>query len=310
MLIKVLGASAGGGFPQWNCNGPMSASARARKPGFAPRTQSSLAVSPDGQRWILLNCSPDLREQIADTPELWPDPKGPLRNSPIKAVIVTNADVDHIIGLINLREGTPFTIYGSDRVLKTIHANSVFNVCNPSIVPRLELPLDKPVEIEDHGEDLGLTVEAFAVPGKIALFLEDTSDTRSFGSREGDTIGLKVTETATGRFFYYVPGCAEVDPPLAARLKGAPLIFFDGTLYTDDEMIRQGLLNKTGARMGHISISGSNGSIAAFKDLDVNRKIYVHINNSNPVLDDNSAERKVVENAGWEVGYDGMEIRI
>jgi pyrroloquinoline quinone biosynthesis protein B len=310
MLIKVLGASAGGGFPQWNCNGPMSAGARARKPGFAPRTQSSLAVSPDGRRWILLNCSPDLREQIADTPELWPDPKGPLRNSPIKAVIVTNADVDHIIGLINLREGTPFTIYGSDRVLKTINANSVFNVCNPSIVPRLELPLDKPVAIEDHGEDLGLTVEAFAVPGKIALFLEDTSDTRSFGSREGDTIGLKVTETATGRFFYYVPGCAEVDPPLAARLKGAPLIFFDGTLYTDDEMIRQGLLNKTGARMGHISISGSNGSIAAFKDLDVNRKIYVHINNSNPVLDDNSPERKVVENAGWEVGYDGMEIRI
>ncbi len=310
MLIKVLGASAGGGFPQWNCNGTMSAGARAGKPGFNARTQSSLAVSADGKRWALLNCSPDLRQQMAATRELWPDPKGPLRNSPVKAVIVTNADVDHIIGLINLREGTPFTIYGSDRVLATINANSVFNVCNPEIVPRIELPLDRPIRIEDHGEDLGLTIEAFAVPGKIALFLEDAADEASFGSREGDTIGLKVTETATGRFFYYIPGCAEVDPPLAARLERAPLLFFDGTLYTNDEMIRQGLLNKTGARMGHISISGSDGSIAAFKDLDVTRKIYVHINNSNPVLDDNSPERKVVENAGWEVGFDGMEIRV
>jgi pyrroloquinoline quinone biosynthesis protein B len=310
MQIKVLGASAGGGFPQWNCNGPMSASARSGRAGFAPRTQSSLAVSADGQRWVLLNCSPDLRQQLAGTPALWPDPKGSLRNSPIKAVIVTNADVDHIIGLINLREGTPFTIYGSDRVLKTIRANSVFNVCNPELVPRIELLLDQPAVLEDHGEDLGLTVEAFAVPGKIALFLEDMADGKSFGSRDGDTIGLKVTETASGRFFYYVPGCAEVDPPLASRLKGAPLLFFDGTLYTDDEMIRQGLLNKTGARMGHISISGSNGSIAAFKDMDVARKIYVHINNSNPVLDDHSPERKVAEKAGWEVGFDGMEIKI
>ena len=310
MIIRVLGASAGGGFPQWNCNGHMSASARAGKPGFTPLTQSSLAISADGKRWVLLSCSPDLRQQIADAPALWPYPDGPKRNSPIKAVVVTNADVDHIIGLINLREAQPFTIYGSDRVLATIRANSVFNVCNPEIVPRRELPLDQPVALEDHGDDLGLTFEAFAVPGKIALFLEDSSDTKSFGSREGDTIGLKITETATGKFFYYVPGCAEVDPPLADRLRGAPILFFDGTLFTDDEMVRQGLMNKTGARMGHISISGSNGSIAAFKDMGIGRKIYVHINNSNPVLDDYSPERKVVQSAGWEVGYDGMEITL
>ncbi len=310
MIINVLGASAGGGFPQWNCNGRMSASARAGAPGFKPRNQSSLAVSADGVRWVLLNCSPDLRQQIAATPALWPDPSGPKRNSPIRAVVVTNADVDHIIGLINLREAQPFTIYGSDRVLATINTNSVFNVCNPEIVPRIELPLDQPVTLTDHGEDLGLTIEPFAVPGKIALFLEDTRDTASFGSRDGDTIGLKITETGTGRHFYYVPGCAEVDAPLAARLKGAPLVFFDGTLHTDDEMIRQGLMQKTGKRMGHISISGPDGSIAAFKDLGVARKIYVHINNSNPVLDDNSPERKATEAAGWEVGYDGMEIRL
>ncbi|MDX2309656.1 MAG: pyrroloquinoline quinone biosynthesis protein PqqB [Hyphomicrobium sp.] len=310
MIIRVLGAAAGGGFPQWNCNGPNSASVRAGKPGFRPRTQSSLAVSSDGRRWVLLNCSPDLREQLAANPVLWPDPRGPKRNSPIRAVVLTNADVDHIVGLINLREGQPFTIYASDRVMATINANSVFNVCNPEIVPRIPLKLDVPVTLTDHGDDLGLVIEPFAVPGKIALFLEDAAAGASFGSRDGDTIGLKVTDTATGKHFFYVPGCAEVDPPLAARLRGAELLFFDGTLYTDDEMLTQGLLNKTGKRMGHISISGPDGSVAAFKDMNVARKIYVHINNSNPVLDETSPERRATEAAGWEVGFDGMEVRL
>ncbi len=310
MLIRVLGAAAGGGFPQWNCNGINSASVRAGKPGFRARTQSSMAISADGERWVLLNASPDLREQLADAPALWPKANGLLRNTPIKAVVLTNADVDHIIGLINLREGQPFSIYGSDRVLATIHSNSVFNVCNEAIVPRRVLPLDQATTLEGAGEDLGLIVEPFAVPGKVALFLEDASKGGNFGSRDGDTIGLKITAAATGKHFYYVPGCAEVDPPLAARLKGAPLVFFDGTLYTNDEMLRQGLLNKTGARMGHISISGPSGSIAAFKDLGVARKVYVHINNSNPVLNETSEERRATEAAGWEVGHDGMEIKL
>ena len=310
MIIKILGAAAGGGFPQWNCNGRNSASVRAAKPGFSPRTQSSIAVSSDGVRWVLFNASPDLREQIANNRELWPASDGPLRNSPIRAAVLTNADVDHIIGLINLREAQPFSIYGSSRVLATIKANSVFNVCNEKIVPRHELPLDAQTQISGAGEDLGLTVEAFAVPGKVALYLEDTKAGGNFGSRDGDTIGLKVIETATGKSFFYVPGCAELDAPLAARVKGASLIFFDGTLYTDDEMIKQGLMQKTGARMGHISISGPEGSIAAFKDLGIERKIYVHINNSNPVLDDNSEQRRTTAAAGWEVGFDGMEIRL
>ena len=310
MIIKVLGSSAGGGFPQWNCNGIMSSSVRTGKKGFQARTQSSLAVSSDGIKWVLLNCSPDLRQQIASNSELWPQSNGPLRNSPIRAVVLTNADVDHIIGLINMREAQPFTIYGSQRVLSTITKNSVFNVCNPEIVPRLELPLDQPLKVNDHKEDLGLEVEAFAVPGKIALFLEDTSDKKSFGSREGDTIGLKITSSKNGKSFFYVPGCADVDSPLQEKLRGASLLFFDGTLFTDDEMIKQGLLNKTGSRMGHISISGENGSLEVFKKLGIKRKIYVHINNSNPILDENSSERKEVERMGWEVGYDGMEIRL
>lgn len=310
MIIKVLGSAAGGGFPQWNCNGSQSAKVRAGAAGYKARLQSSLAVSQDGENWVLLNASPDIRQQINETPELHPAKSGPKRNSPIKAVVVTNADVDHIIGLVGLREGQPFSIYGSDLVLATLKVNSVFNVCNPEIVPRIELPFDKPVPLKGAGVDIGLTVEAFPVPGKVALFLEKGSADANYGSRDGDTIGLKVTDAKTGKAFFYIPGCAEIDPPLANRIRGADLIFFDGTLFEDDEMIKQGLLNKTGKRMGHMSLSGPDGSIAALSKLGVKRRIYVHINNSNPILDENSEARKVAEAAGWEVGFDGMEVRL
>lgn len=310
MIIKILGSGAGGGFPQWNCNGIHSSAVRAGKPGYRPRTQSSLAVSSDGRNWVLLNASPDLRQQIADTPELHPEKTGPLRNSPIKAAVLTNADVDHIVGLINLRERQAFSIYGSDRVLATIKANSIFDVCAHDIVPRIALPLDEKIELTGDGIDLGLTVEAFAVPGKIALFLEKGGEDTNYGSREGDTIGLEVTDNKTGKSFFYIPGCAEVDAPLAQKIKGAELIFFDGTLFTDNEMIDQGLMQKTGQRMGHISMSGPDGSLQVLKPLGIKRRIYVHINNSNPALDENSPARKDVEAAGWEVGYDGMEVRL
>lgn len=310
MLIKVLGSAAGGGFPQWNCNGRMSARARAGEAGCAARTQSSLAVSANGRDWVLLNASPDLRQQINDNRELWPASEGPLRNSPIKAVVLTNGDVDHVIGLINLREGQPFSLYASNRVMATVNANSVFNVLNPEKVARIELPLGTATELKGANLDLGLTIEAFDVPGKVALYLEDASKGQSFGTETGDTIGLKVTARETGKSFFYIPGCADVDAPLAERLKGADLVLFDGTLYTDDEMLAQGLSAKTGKRMGHISMTGPEGSIARFEPLGVARKVFVHINNSNPALDDHSPEREAVEAAGWEVSFDGMEIRV
>ena len=220
MLIRILGSSAGGGFPQWNCNGANSSAVRNRKPGFRPRTQSSLAVSGDGEKWVLLNASPDLRQQINDTPALWPKPDGGPRNSPIKAVVLTNGDVDHIIGLINLREAQPLSVYGSSRVLATLASNSVFQVLAPDKVPRIELPLGRRLPITGDGMDLGLTVEAFPVPGKVALYLEDASKP-GFGSESGDTIGLEVTDNATGRSFFYIPGCARMDAALAKRLDGA-----------------------------------------------------------------------------------------
>lgn len=308
MFIKILGAAAGGGFPQWNCNCRNCREARAGNPAFRPRTQSSLAVSADGASWVLLNASPDLRQQIAATPELHARPAVGLRDSPIKAVVMTNGDVDHIAGLINLREGQPFAIYAASRVMATLEANSIFNVVAHAHAPRRALPLDAPVALEGAGLDLGLTIEAFAVPGKIALYLE--TEGANYGSKDGDTIGLRIRANATGKEFFYVPGVAEIDATLAARIKGASLLFLDGTLFTDDEMVTQGLLHKTGQRMGHISMSGPDGSMAVIEPLAVKRRIYVHINNSNPALEDGSQAHRAVEAAGWEIGYDGMEVRL
>ena len=307
MRIRILGSGAGGGFPQWNCNCANCRAVRAGEPGFSPRTQSSLAVSANGRDWVLLNASPDLRQQIEKNPELAPGGDDPLRASPIKAVVVTNGDVDHVTGLLTLREAQPFTVYGSARVLEVLAQNRIFNVLSPSCVTRQQLPLGTPVPIKGAGADLGLLVEAFSVAGKIALWLEDALKA-NFGSLEGDTLGLKITEAESGKAFFYIPGCAGVDATLAGRLSGAALVFFDGTLWRENEMIEQGLLGKTGTRMGHINMSGPDGSIAALAPLGVARKIYVHINNSNPALDAFSKERREAEAAGWVIGEDGMEV--
>ena len=310
MLIKVLGSAAGGGFPQLNCNCSNCADVRLGKPGLSPRLQSSLAVSSDGEAWALLNASPDLRQQVGAASALAPSARAGPRSSPIKAVVLTSGDVDHIAGLLSLREGFTFTLYASERVLGVLIANSIFDVLDRRQVPRVALPAGKPAELAHLGMGLGLTVEAFPVPGKVALYLEDPTAGHTLGTREGDTIGLKISEPATGAAFFHVPGCAAVDDTLAKRLRGAALVLFDGTLYGDDEMIAQGLSAKTGRRMGHISISGREGSLAAFRALDARRRMFVHINNSNPVLRADSVERAEVERAGWEVAFDGLEISL
>ena len=305
MIVKILGSAAGGGFPQSNCNCRNCTDARRGLPGLLPRTQSSLAVSRDDRSWILLNASPDLRQQIAATRELWPSPDGGVRTSPFKAVVLTNGDVDHVAGLLSLREGIGFALHASPRVHAALADNSIFNVLDAKLVPRTYLQLEEPLTLSD-----GLTLEAFAVPGKVALYLEDAASLDAFGTQEGDTLGLKITDATSGAAAFYIPACAAVDSDLATRLSGAALVLFDGTLYADDEMILQGLSSKTGKRMGHISMSGPQGSILAFAVLDIKRKVFVHINNSNPVLRDDSPERRAVESAGWEVASDGMEIRL
>jgi pyrroloquinoline quinone biosynthesis protein B len=310
MLIKVLGSAAGGGLPQWNCNGRNSADARNGVAGLTPRTQASVAVSANGAEWVLLNAAPDLRQQINGTPQLHPAREGPPRNSPIKAVVLTNGDVDAVAGLLTLREAQPFTVYGTERVLGVLAENSIFDALDSSLVKRIAMEFGRPFAVEGPSGPVGITIEAFPVPGKVPLYLEDETAKGNFGSQEGDTAGLKVADTATGRHFFYIPGCARLDDALRARLEGAPLIFFDGTLYANDEMIAQGLLNKTGERIGHMNMSGNAGSVAELAPLGIGRKIFIHINNSNPVLREGSPERAAVEGAGWEVAYDGMDVRI
>jgi pyrroloquinoline quinone biosynthesis protein B len=268
-----------------------------------------LAVSVNGADWLLLNASPDLREQIAATPELAPAPDDGLRASPIKAVALTNGDVDHVAGLLNMREAQPFSLYAAGRVLDALGANPIFTILQTQFVPRIELHTEAAAPVTGAGIDLGLAIRAFPVPGKIALYLEN-ANAPNFGTSAGDTLGLEIIETATGDSFFYIPGCAKLDAPLAERLRGAKLVFFDGTLFHENEMIEQGLLGKTGSRMGHINVSGADGSIAAFEPLDVKRKIYVHINNSNPLLNEFSDEYAIAQAAGWEIGEDGMEVNL
>lgn len=308
LRIIVLGSAAGGGFPQWNCRCANCRRARAGDPALTPRTQSSLAVCADGERWVLLNASPDLGAQMGATPALHPR-EGGHRQSPIAAAVLTNADVDHIAGLLSLREGHRFAIHATRRVLSVLDRNAVFNVVNPANARRLPLALDERRPITDGaGAETGLWVTAFSVPGKVALWLEDPGRP-GFGSVPEDTVGLRIDDGA-GNAFFYVPGCAALEPSLAGRLGGAQLVLFDGTTWSDDEMIRLGLGDKTAGRMGHMSMGGPGGSIAALAPLGIRRRVFVHINNSNPVLALGSPERAEAEAAGWEIGFDGMEITL
>jgi pyrroloquinoline quinone biosynthesis protein B len=310
MIIKVLGSAAGGGFPQVNCNCRNCADVRRGVPGLTPRTQSSVAVSADGQAWVLLNASPDLRQQLAATPQLTPRPEAGSRSSPIEAVVLTSADVDHVAGLLSLREGLAFSLHAAEPVLRALDANSIFNVLDRRLVARVVLATGAARRADGGDVVAGLTIEAIPVPGKVALYLEDPSAEPDLGAQGGETIGLEIGDRSTGASFFYIPGCARVDAALAERLNGARLVLFDGTLYNDREMIAQGLSAKTGRRMGHMCMAGPAGSLAAFRELGVERRVFVHINNSNPVLREGSPERAEVEHAGWEIAFDGMELTL
>lgn len=299
LRILVLGSAAGGGSPQWNCTCPVCRLAWSGDSRVKPRSQSSLAVTADGSKWLLLNASPDLRQQILATPQLYP--RGEGRQSPIVGVFVTNGDVDHLTGLLTLREQQAFTLFGSKATLDVIGQNSLFGVLNRDLVKTFSVALDAPA---DTG--LGLIVTPFAVPGKVPLYLEN--DKLELGTETESTVGLEIR--SGDKRFFYIPGCAEVNDRVLARLKGAPLLFFDGTTYTDDEMVALGLSTKTAWRMGHVAMSGDKGSLARLAACGIGRKIYIHINNTNPVLVEGSPERASVERAGWEIGFDGMEVTL
>ena len=211
------------GYPQWNCNHPNSRRARQDDPAAPQRTQSSIAISADGEDWYLFNASPDLRQQINDNDIL--HPKKDLRHSPIMGAVLTNADVDHVAGLLNLRESQPLRIYATQRVLGVLQANSIFNVLNPKFVSREQIVLNEPLDLlKPDGSSMDIRVTPFAVPGKVALWLEDESKGKNFGSVDEDTIALYVEDTNNGKSFYYMPACARVMPELAEKISGADLI--------------------------------------------------------------------------------------
>lgn len=310
MRIGIIGSAAGGGFPQWNCNAPLSKAVRAGQAGFLRRTQSSIAVTRDSKKWALFNASPDIREQIAAYPALSPAPDAPLRSTPIACVVLTNADVDHIAGLLTLREREPFVLYATKRVMDVLDANPIFRVLNPDYVERRLLALNETISLEGPDGPIGISIETFAVPGKVALFMENEGAAeKNFGTEEGDTIGLRVFDSnKEDSSFFYIPGCAAIDAPLRSRLTDSNCLLFDGTVFTDTEMHETGVGAKTGSRMGHMYISGAGGSMAELASLNIARRIYLHINNTNPILQEGSDAEIEVLKQGWEISFDGMEI--
>jgi pyrroloquinoline quinone biosynthesis protein B len=245
-----------------------------------------------------LNASPDLRQQIYDNSCL--HPRGATRQTPIAGVFLSNGDVDHLAGLLTLREQQSFTIYGSPTVLEQTK-HGVFGVLNPQIVQRLPIALETRL---DTG--LGFTLRSFAVPGKVPLYLE--GEQVEIGESTETTVGVEVECEA--RRVVIIPGCAEVSSDVLDRVEGADVLFFDGTTFTDDEMVRLGLSQKTAWRMGHCAINGERGSLARFADATIGQRIYTHINNSNPILVEGSPERAKVEAGGWIVAHDGLEISL
>jgi pyrroloquinoline quinone biosynthesis protein B len=292
----VLGAAAGGGFPQWNCNCDVCRLAWAGDKRVRPRTQASLAVSGDARRWTLLNASPDLRAQIQATPQL--HPREAARASPIAAVVLTGAEIDQTAGLLSLRERSPFSLYATAATLGAISDNPMFGALSADVVTRRAIT---PGERFALGS--GIEAELFTVPGKLPLYLE--GDDPDIKSETGANVGVELCDGRTR--IAYVPGAAAVTPVLRERLARADVLLFDGTLFADDEMIRNETGKKSGRRMGHLPINGPDGSLAALAGLS-SRRIFVHINNTNPLLVDGSPERARVTAAGWEVAEDGMEI--
>ena len=308
LRVVVLGAAAGGGVPQWNCGCPVCAKARADHPDLQ-RSQASIAVSNDSQHWFLVNASPDLRQQLIQTPQLHPR-SGHLRHSPIAGVILTNGEIDAVAGLLSMREGSPFTIYAHGRVLAILKSNSIFNVLGEKNVRRQPIEVDKAFEPAlPDGAPSGIDILPFEVPGKGAWYLEGKAHPAGTEGA-GDTLGLRIADRSSGKYFYFIAACARVTDELRSRLAGAPLVLFDGTVWRDDELIVAGLGDKTGQGMGHIAMAGDHGAIESLAGLDIGQKMFLHINNSNPAWLRDSHERKTAELAGWQIPADGTEITL
>jgi pyrroloquinoline quinone biosynthesis protein B len=302
MLVKVLGAAAGGAFPQWNC--ACQQCQRLRSGTFAgrPRTQAQVALSEDGVAWTLLNASPDIRIQIEATPQLWPS--GGFLQSPIQSVVITAAEADTVAGLLSLREFQPLDIYATPSVLRILREdNSLFALLDR--VPRQAVWREIDPDVEFCAGEL--RIKPFSLPGGFPGFVR-AHRKAELDAREA-VLGLSI-ESGSGGRIAYLPGVAKVEESWREWLDECDVLLFDGTFWTEDELCRVRGAGKQASEMGHLPLSGPRGSLAALRNIKCVRKIFFHINNTNPILDESSPAYAEVRDAGWEVARDGMEIRI
>jgi len=299
--IILLGTGAGGGVPQWNCGCPNCRAARARG---RERTQSSVAVSADGERWILLNASPDLRVQLAAHGPFWP---AAVRDSRVRAVVLTDGEIDHSLGLMTLREGTSrMPVYAPHGVAALLagpwHLTRVLE--SYSGIDVRPLPERRAEALKDSsGQSLGLSCTAVALARR---------PPRYAATAAGDDyeVGLRLQDPATGGVFAYVPVAAAVDDDVCAFAAGADLLCFDGTLWSDGELQAQGIEAPRASEMGHVPVGGDGGSLERLPRIGAKRTVLVHINNTNPILGHDSPERAQVTSAGVEIGEDGMHFTL
>jgi pyrroloquinoline quinone biosynthesis protein B len=310
MKILVLGSGAGGGFPQWNCNCRQCAGLRLGELSAHARTQSSIAVSADGESWVLLNASPDIGQQLRSHPQL--HPRHGLRDTPIKAVVLMDAQIDHVTGLLGMREGPCIDIYATPCVFEDL--TTVFPVL--SVLEHYCGTRWHMLRVAGSERSAEFTVDGFASLRFTAVAIPGKAPPYSPHRREqtvGDNIALLIEDLADGRRLFYSPGLAEVGPRELQWMHDADCLLLDGTFWVEDEMQHAGLSSKTASEMGHLPQIGSDariGMVDVMLATAARRKVLIHINNSNPILDEASAQRRVLDSHGIEVAYDGMEITL
>jgi pyrroloquinoline quinone biosynthesis protein B len=305
--IQVLGSAAGGGCPQWNCACRNCQAARDGSAAVAPRTQECVAVSADGEAWFLLNASPEIRAQMENFPSLHPRR---LRHSPVEGILLTNGDLDHTLGLLSLRESHPLVLYATESVRRGFVENNVlYRTLQrfPGQVTWRTLPPGAEVELSrSDGIPSGLSVEAFAVPGKIPIHLEGLGLKPS----SGDNVGFRIRQRDSDRVLVYLSAVGRLTPEVLSAASRADCLFFDGTFWSEDELRELKASEKRASEMAHLPIGGESGSLAALREVGTPLRVYIHLNNTNPVLREDSPERAAVERAGWQVARDGMEIAL
>jgi len=309
MRIEILGSAAGGGFPQWNCNCRNCHSLRAGVFRGKPRTQTQVAISNDDCTWFLLNASPDLRAQIEATPAL--HPRNAARDSPISGVLLTSSDIDQIAGLLSLRELQPFHIYCTLSIRRILQeGNSVFAMLNrvPDQVSWMDIDCDSSFCLQALPErGAGINCSVFSLGNRFPAYV---SRDRSLTLKQEDALLGVIAVSSSCRRMAYMPAVPAVDDSLLERLEEADLLLFDGTFWSDDELIRVQGSGSTAREMGHIPVSGAEGSLRKLAGLRKPRKIFVHVNNTNPMLDESGPECAEVRAAGWEVAEDGWSLEL